>query len=262
MSLNVRQLYFPVRSAYRLGVQTPLSAEVPKFDDQEKSLVGVLKKTYEACLPTDVAGVTKPAACGTDKLEHFMGAGFALSDIYCDDFFRYANQAQRRRQYGRGLFNDAGAAVAGVLNLAKAGADALTASSVGFAAADGTFRNYESSFVVDPDMSKLRNLVLASQDSMKVGIEAAPPKTLYAAESKIRRYAGLCSFLGMKGLLNESLSRATEQTAPQPKPVAQVPPAPPPPIGAPAPPVAPPAAIAPASIQGIAPLVATRAPPG
>jgi hypothetical protein len=195
----------------RTGLQAPLSAEPPVALDQKAHLLSVLTATYDACLPKG-AGIKAKPPCQLAELDNFMGAGFTLSDVYCDDFFRSANQKARKRRFARGLATDAGAVVSGLLNLAKAGSDALTASTVGFSSLDSSFRNYDTSFMVDADLSKLRDLVFAAQDSMKLNVEARPPRTLYAAESTIRRYAGLCSFLGMQGLLNESLVKATAQT--------------------------------------------------
>lgn len=249
----------------KMGVQAPLSAEAPKlrqYDEQKLRLVKVLEVSYTACLPTDPAEAITAPSCDASKLVHFTGAGLTLSDLYCDDFFRNANQAARRRGYGRGVFNDAGGAVAGILNLVKAGSNALTASSVGFAAIDSTFRNYESSFMVDPDLSKLRQLVLAAQDTMKGTIDTEPPKTLYGAESKVRRYAGLCSFLGMQGLLNEAMTRTTQQLVQQSTPPPAAVPVVAVPLGVPpaAVPIAPP--VIPGPTPVMVPLISTRVPPG
>ncbi|WP_156356997.1 hypothetical protein [Sphingomonas sp. Leaf38] len=139
----------------------------------------------------------------------FMDAGTTLSDVYCDEFFRSVNLSARKRQFGKGLATDTSTLVAGALNLVKAGSAALTASTVGFNALNASFRNYDESFMVDADLAKMRRLVLAAQDSMKLQNEKLPPRTFFAAESKVIRYAGLCSFLGMKDLLNDSIATKT-----------------------------------------------------
>lgn len=143
------------------------------------------------------------------RVVRFMDAGTTLSDVYCDEFFRSVNLSARKRQFSKGLTTDTSTLVAGVLNLVKAGSAALTASTVGFNAVNSSFRNYDESFMVDADLAKMRRLVLAAQDSMKLKFEEEQPRTIFSAESKVMRYAGLCSFLGMKDLLNDSIAAKT-----------------------------------------------------
>ena len=95
------------------------------------------------------------------------------------------------------------------MGLAKVASGIVGGVAGGFAFADSSFRNYDESFMVDADLSKMRRLVLSAQDNMKLEIRKAPPETIFGAESKIIRYAGLCSFLGMKDLLNESVAEKT-----------------------------------------------------
>ncbi|HEX8486637.1 hypothetical protein [Sphingomonas sp.] len=244
------------------SLRTDLSAPAPSTDREAEALVANLREAYRArCGPGDA-----PADCQgfqTDLnvagVTRFTGAGMALSDLYCDRFFRSTNQAARKRRFGSGLATDASTLVAGVLNLAKAGADGITASTLGFNAINGTFRNYDQSFMVDADLSKLRRLVLSAQDNMRLRIDNEPPKTIFAAESTILRYAGLCSFLGMQDLLNTSVTEKTaqieQQNAAQSKPLVAAPvpvaPAPGAPAAAAPPAVPPPAAVAP---QVLAPL--------
>lgn len=155
--------------------------------------------------------LTDKDAIQRERVLRFMDSGTTLSDLYCDEFFRSVNLSARKRQFGKGLSTDTSTLVAGVLNLVKAGSAALTASTVGFNAVNASFRNYDESFMVDADLAKMRRLVLAAQDSMKLQNEKLPPKTFFAAESKVIRYAGLCSFLGMKDLLNDSIATKTSE---------------------------------------------------
>ena len=72
-------------------------------------------------------------------------------------------------------------------------------------------RNYDESYMVDADLSKMQRLVHAAQDNMKIRLSATPPKNVFDAESTILRYANLCSFLGMQNLLNDSVSAKADQ---------------------------------------------------
>ena len=144
-----------------------------------------------------------------EKIIAFANAGMTLSDLYCDRFFREANLSSRKRRFTRGLSNDVGGAIATAMGLAKVASGIVGGVAGGFAFADSSFRNYDESFMVDADLSKMRRLVLSAQDNMKLEIRKAPPEAIFGAESKIIRYAGLCSFLGMKDLLNESVAEKT-----------------------------------------------------
>lgn len=146
---------------------------------------------------------------GMERIIGFTNAGMTLSDLYCDRFFREANLSSRKRRFTRGLSNDVGGAIATALGLARVASGVVGGVAGGFAFADSSLRNYDESFMVDADLSKMRRLVLSAQDNMKLGIQKNPPETIYGAESKVIRYAGLCSFLGMKDLLNESVAEKT-----------------------------------------------------
>lgn len=144
-----------------------------------------------------------------EEIGGFVEAGMTLSDYYCDDFFRRANSGARHRRFARNTTNDVGGMIATILGLAKAGSGVTGGAAAGFSFADSGFRNYDESFMVDADLSKMRRMVLAAQDRMRKEFYTNAPKTMFAAESSIMRYAGLCSFLGMQDLLNESVSEKT-----------------------------------------------------
>jgi hypothetical protein len=212
---------------------TPLSANVPVVAGANQRYVDTLKVGYLACLPMvqssddgdrknkeadrrgDTAATFDRSQCTADTKQDFQDAGLTLSDIYCEDFFRKANATARRRGFGRGLTNDVGGAVQAILGLAKVTTGVISGVGAGVAFADSTFRNYDESFMVDADLSRLRRLVNAAQDSMRLDFrnqdKAGPGFTIFTAESRIQRYAGLCSFLGMKNLLDASLADKTNQ---------------------------------------------------
>lgn len=150
---------------------------------------------------------------GSDNMRRYLGAGFALSDIYCEEYFRRTDEAQRRRQFGRSATNDVGTAVSTVLGLASAGENVVTGVAAGFGLLDTTFRNYDDAFVAGPDLAQVRSLVLAAQDDFRartVATNAVLPADYGTAQTVIMRYANMCSFLGMRSLLNRT-SAAAEQ---------------------------------------------------
>lgn len=144
----------------------------------------------------------------TVDMRRYLNAGFALSDIYCDEFFRDAEESQRRRRYGRAITNDVGTAITTILGLANAGQDLVTGAAAGFGFGDSLWRNYDEAFVVSPDLSNVRSLVLAAQDVFrKRTYEQELPGDYSSAQSVILRYANQCSTLGMQSLLNQSANQ-------------------------------------------------------
>jgi len=142
-----------------------------------------------------------------DNMRRYLGAGFALSDIYCAGFFTKTDEAYRRRRFGRTLTNDVGTAMTTVLGLAKAGEGIVTGVAAAVGLADSAWRNYDDSFVVSPDLSNVQSLVFAAQDNFRartLAPRAALPADYGTAQSVILRYSNLCSFLGMKALLDQS----------------------------------------------------------
>jgi hypothetical protein len=140
-------------------------------------------------------------------MRKYLGAGFALSDYYCEEFFRQADESQRRRHFGRGLTNDAGTAIATILGLANAGQGVVTGVAAGFGFGDNVWRGYDDAFVVSPDLATVRSLVMAAQDDLRektLGTNATLPTGYGKAQSVIMRYANVCSTLGIQALLNQS----------------------------------------------------------
>jgi len=146
------------------------------------------------------------------SMQDYLSAGFALSDMYCDEFFRDAEESQRRRRYGRAITNDVGTAMSTILGLANAGQNVVTGVAAGFGVGDSLWRNYDEAFVVSPDLSNVRSLVIAAQDVFrKKTFEADLPRSYSTAQSVILRYANQCSTLGMQSLLNQSASEQQQQ---------------------------------------------------
>lgn len=144
----------------------------------------------------------------TVDMRAYLDAGFALSDMYCAEFFRDAEESQRRRRYGRSITNDVGTAITTILGLANAGQNLVTGAAAGFGFGDSLWRNYDEAFVVAPNLSNVKSLVLAAQDVFrKRTYEQELPINYSTAQSIILRHAEQCSTLGMQSLLNQSANQ-------------------------------------------------------
>lgn len=162
-------------------------------------------KNYEVLLD----GASKPRTddVGSKEMKPYLDAGFALTDYYCESFFRDADESQRRRRFGRALTNDTGTVISTILGLANAGQNVVTGVAAGFGLGDNIWRNYDDAFVVTPDLANIQSLVMAAQDNFRqktMNTDADLPKNYGKAQSIILRYANLCSTLGMKALLSQA----------------------------------------------------------
>jgi hypothetical protein len=135
-------------------------------------------------------------------------AGMALSDLYCDTFFRRISRHWNERLFARGAVNDVGAAISAVLGLTAAGSGITGAVGAATGLIDSSFRNYDNLFVVAPDLPALQNLVREKQNDLRKDIERDLPTDFNGAESRIIEYARLCSYTGMKGLLNAAVDQS------------------------------------------------------
>lgn len=236
------------------ALSTDLSAKPVPSPQTEDALIEVLAESLEQTGNRAGAdGKVRPVMTFRDpqdaaEIKRYLAAGFALTDIYCDRFFRETNASMRRRKFGRALTNDVGTAVGSVLGLITSVPKAVVSgTSAVTGGLDSTWRNYDDSFVVGPELESIRSLVLAAQDDYRQQTyREAFPEDYMTARSAVVRYAGLCSFLGMKALLNQSVDQRRNELVKLGDPRAT-----PTPTPTPAPPPAPAAVVAPAPAAAV-----------
>lgn len=102
-------------------------------------------------------------------------AGFALSDYYCDTFFRRIARRTSERRFGRSATNDVGAAISAVLGFAKAGSNIVGGVATGFGLADGVIRAYDEIFTISPDLGNIQSLVKDKHKSLWADLATKPP---------------------------------------------------------------------------------------
>jgi hypothetical protein len=142
-------------------------------------------------------------------LRHLL-SGFALTDYYCDVFFERIAERSAKRRFARSGVNDVGAAMSAILGLAAAGSGLTGGVGAGFGLMDSTIRNYDEAFLVYSDLPAMQELVRSEQQKFRDGIlkpdnAAGLPSSFQESSIQIMRYANMCSFTGMRGLMNESM---------------------------------------------------------
>jgi hypothetical protein len=179
----------------------------PILSDQTKNMKSDPLLADQFSVLKKAAGHT--GAVSRDDMRKYLDAGFTLSKMYCEAFFRDADESQRRRQFGRSTTNDVGTALSAVLGLASAGEGVVTGVATGFGLADGVWRNYDDAFLVSPDLSNVQALVESAMINDEQRTQASDftmPENYHQAQRLIIRHANHCSTLGMRSLLNGSAS--------------------------------------------------------
>ena len=200
------------RAYERIDKASPLCSETkPSFQEAEKYTYA--RHNRDGTRRTEdrfkCYGFKKP---GSGDVAHHVRAGFALTDLYCDNFFRRIAKHASQRRFARNTTNDVGAAVTAVLGLARAGSAIAGGAGTAFGLVDGGFRNYDDNFLVTPDLQVLQPKVYSEQDKIRKEVYKNMPNNYFDANSAIIRYANVCSYTGMKALLNEAVVKSTEPT--------------------------------------------------
>jgi hypothetical protein len=155
----------------------------------------------------------------TEAVTRYLEAGFGLTDLYCQRFFTIAAEAAQQRHFQRNSFSALDALVGAVLGFANAGQTASSIVNAGFEGIDSTYQNIDNAFLVAPDLANVRDLVHAAQEDFRTRAYASLPNSYESARAVIERYAGHCSFTGMRQLVNDSVTTATRELTP-PEPAA------------------------------------------
>lgn len=199
------------------GLRTDLSADTIPTNTTETALTNVLMEAFDNQGTDQIVFKQAP---GAPAVRRYLDAGFTLTDIHCDIFFRQTNLSFRKRKFGRGATNDVGTVITAILGLSSVGPKLVSGVSTGFGLADSTWRNYDESFVVSPELDTVRSLVMSAQDQFRRETFDNLPTDYMTARSAVIRYAGLCSFLGMQSLLNQSVDQQRRQLQDAAKPAA------------------------------------------
>lgn len=167
--------------------------------EQEQGIVGMCVK-YKTLVPAE----------REEAIARYLDAGYGLTDLYCQRYFVIAAETAQARRFQRNSGSTVDTLMNAVLGVANAGQTALAVANAGFEAYDSTYQNIEDAFMVAPELENVRKLVHAAQLDYRSSTAKKPlPQSYESARSVIERYAGLCSYSGMKQLVNDSVSSET-----------------------------------------------------
>ncbi len=194
-----------LQNAYERGDGCFISS-IPSLQNAESESFRRLKKAGESDSQAAARlGCLRFKEGDAKAYNRHLDAGLGLADLYCDDYFRRIAVRKQTRQFGRSTTNDVGTATSVGLGLASAGSVLTGGAGALFGLADGIFRNYDTAFVVEPDLGKMLDLVKTAQGAMRSTYKTSPPASFAEANAAIGSYAQLCSYAGMDDLLNVAL---------------------------------------------------------
>jgi hypothetical protein len=141
-------------------------------------------------------------------IQDYLDNGFGLTDFYCSRFIMVAAEERQSRKMQRNTVSAVGTLINTVLNAVNAGEDAMTVASGAFTGVDSTYKNIDDAFVITPDKESVIRLVQSAQDAYCKQSRDTPPRSFAEARSKVERYALLCTYDGMRTLVNASIDHA------------------------------------------------------
>lgn len=164
----------------------------------------------------DVAGrfrsklkVASGSAATSPQILEYLDTGITVVNLYCREFFKQISVSAAHRGYLRSEINDVGGFLSAVLGLSNAGSKATGATGALFSLLDASVENYDSSYMVSPDLPTIERLVIRSQETLaKALLGNGNLYTYPQAERALSDYANTCTFNGIKSLANESVNAA------------------------------------------------------
>ena len=136
----------------------------------------------------------------------YLDAGMAVSDLFCNEFLSVLAKKQVQLEATRDYANIAGGVAAGVLGLLSAPTAAVAAVGIGSAALDDTLSTTQTNFLVAPDVPLVQRLVEEAREKLRNRLQIElPPNSFPDAQRKLLSYDTLCSFNGIKLLVNDAV---------------------------------------------------------
>lgn len=155
---------------------------------------------------TALIETSKSPLNGTAALK-YLKAGVAVSDLYCRAYFEKLGEDRADNEALRGSFNVADAATAAALGLSGASSGVIAGTSIGFSTIESLFETLDSAYLVSAEVDQVEALVFSSRDTLyQTLFSGTGPGSYYDAERQLAAYHHLCTFNGVKRLVNEAVT--------------------------------------------------------
>ncbi|MEO7814912.1 MAG: hypothetical protein ABIR87_05655 [Sphingomicrobium sp.] len=145
-----------------------------------------------------------------NRLADYLDNGFGLADLYCSRFMVIAAETRQARKLQKSSFAAVDLLMGTVLNAVSAGADLTNSINSGFGLIGSTYDNIDNAFVITPEKDTLVRLVQAAQSAFRQEVRERPAHSFAQGRSYIEKYSSMCTFDGMRGLVEASLAHSTD----------------------------------------------------
>lgn len=152
-----------------------------------------------------------------EEMTAYLESGFGLTDLYCQRYFTIATETRQSRKLQRDVAKTGGTLVNAVLTALSAGSNPIGITSAGFSAIDSGYGAIDDAFVVAPTREDVRKLVQGAQQKFRADVfkpdakgQLQLPKRYASARATIEKYAGLCTFDGMRQLVADAVTDKTD----------------------------------------------------
>jgi len=197
----------------------PLNPSPTQNDEELKLLAQNFQKrslhSLGASSTTTPSPTNRLTITDMDNSGIYIQAGLSLANRYCDEFFTKLAIAQAKLNFLQSDTASFGGLVSTIMGLAQAGSAATGGVGALFGFSNAVFDNYNSAFLIAPNIAAAHDLVRRAQQKAEIEILKSNPTTLtfFAAERLLNDYVQLCNVNGIKRLVSEATSRCQPEVA-------------------------------------------------
>jgi hypothetical protein len=143
----------------------------------------------------------------------YMQSGFSLANLYCSLYFQKLARDQAILEYHRTQISLASGLATGLMGIFQAGSAATGATGAALGFLGASVDNINTSFLLAPKIESLESLVIKAHTAFASNIKPEDYATFPQAQTLVNRYAGICTFRGLKDLVDQSVANAEATSA-------------------------------------------------
>ncbi len=153
---------------------------------------------------------TLTASSSTDSvaLAKWLHSGMALARMYCGAYFEQLSKQESQLTYAKAQTNVVGGLTAATLGIFSAPASTISTVAASFSAIGASLDTYDNNILLGPHVDKFEKLVEKAQDAIFQSSLNATYNDFGTAQNVLVNYVNLCSFRGVKSLVEDAVTSA------------------------------------------------------
>lgn len=175
--------------------------------DSKNSSTQNLYISKEASFRSLALEASKPNA-SADTINLYLKTGFSLANMYCALYFERLTRDQALVQYQKAQMNLAGGLATALMGIFSAGSAATGATGAAFGFFGASLDNINTSFLLAPNVENVQKLVIDAHISIVKNLPSDGFNNFPDAQTLLIRYVSLCTFGGIKSLIDQSVKAA------------------------------------------------------